>query len=963
MKTFLNIVASDLLRRFGNNLRNVTVVFPGKRASIFLNQELALISKEPVWTPRYATMGSLFGRLTDLATADSIDSICSLYQVYCEVMKDDTPETLDKFWSWGEVILSDFDDIDKHLANAEAVFSNIKELKELESFDYLTDEQRKVLGNFFSNFQGNNDSVIKERFLRVWSRMYEMYTRLRERQMQDGVVYEGALFRMVVEDINRDETVLTPLLEGAEAIVFAGFNVLNDVEKAMMTAIQKAGKALFYWDYDSFYVNNLAHEAGVFMRENLKDYPSAVEKEEFDNLCRLKDVTFVSTTSDNATARYARDWFSVGHDDVSNHNAVILCNEGLLQPVLHSMPDDAGSVNVTMGFPLTDTPIYSLVTALMSLQTDGFDHKQKRFRFPFVKTVRHHVYASLLREEDWLQYHAEDCSSLLRYLVGMVQAVGLSYQEIAEPDIYEQLYIEAIFQTNRILQKLLQMIECEEKPLVIQHVTLRRLLRSLLCSTSIPFHGEPANGLQVMGVLETRCLDFSHMLMLSVEEGMLPRNTNANTMIPANIREAFGLTTPRHRIAVFSYYFYRLIQRTEHLTCVYNENCSGNTRHEMSRFLRQMLAETNIPVQTKWQKNEPQISTSEDISVEKTPEVVRQMLEMYDQNAKGKRHITLSPSAINTYMKCQLKFYLANISRLRKNEEATDELDLPLIGDIFHDTAQVIYDDLSKRTPTKTIDKNMLSTILADMEKHVGPLLDIIFDVRFFHAIEDDKEREKKVKEMVEKGTRPGNQYTGELIIIRKVLMKYLENLIRYDSIHAPFNIVGTEINRTIEIEVQPEGWPAPVTIRTGGRIDRLDKMDDHLRIVDYKTGSHMAGIRSLDDVTKRSPDFEGYYFQTFLYSLAAAEAETSQFPVKPVLFYPGKAYGNDYDPSLFIGKDKQKEVVDDFRKQVEKPFREGLEQIIGEMFSPQTPFSQTDDEKTCQNCDFKQLCGRYSDK
>ena len=232
----------------------------------------------------------------------------------------------------------------------------------------------------------------------------------------------------------------------------------------------------------------------------------------------------------------------------------------------------------------------------------------------------------------------------------MVQQVGMHFSGIQEPDVYEQLYIEAIFQTHRILSKFLQLTSREENPLCVQHVTLRRLLRALLCSTSIPFHGEPAQGLQVMGVLETRCLDFSHMLMLSVEEGMLPRNTQGNTMIPAKIREAFGLTTPRHRIAVFSYYFYRLIQRTEHLTCVYNENCVGTSRHEMSRFLRQMLAETDIPIRTLWLKSESSIQDVQELSVPKTPEILLRMLERYDQNTSGKKAIPLSPSAINTYM-------------------------------------------------------------------------------------------------------------------------------------------------------------------------------------------------------------------------------------------------------------------------------------------------------------------------
>ena len=287
--------------------------------------------------------------------------------------------------------------------------------------------------------------------------------------------------------------------------------------------------------------------------------------------------------------------------------------------------------------------------------------------------------------------HGQSVSFLLDEAdVGHVEVMG-SVTEIQEPNVYEQLYIEAIFQTHRILTKFLQLTCRDKNPLVVQHITLRRLLRTLLCSTSIPFHGEPAHGLQVMGVLETRCLDFSHMLMLSVEEGMLPKNTQGNTMIPADIREAFGLTTPRHRIAVFSYYFYRLIQRTEHLTCVYNENCVGNSKHEMSRFLRQMLAETEIPIRTLWLRSDTSIQDAQTLSVPKTPKILQRMLERYDINTSGKNAIPLSPSVINTYMTCPLKFFLAHVSGLRADVDPQDGLNAPLIGDIFHDTAELIY--------------------------------------------------------------------------------------------------------------------------------------------------------------------------------------------------------------------------------------------------------------------------------
>lgn len=968
MKTFLSLVADDLLQRFGSNMRNVTVVFPGKRASLFLNQELALASEVPVWTPRYITMSDLFYSLSPYVQADPIDSIVTLYQIFSQtILTEEMQEeyTLDKFWGWAEIILSDFDDIDKHLADAGAIFSNVYELMQLDGLDYLTDEQRNTLQHFFHNFSQQGNSVLKERFLTIWSQMYNMYTRLREEQMQSGVVYEGAVFRSVIENLRQDDTLLDALFRKRDVIVFAGFNVLNDVEHALMSAIQKRGKALFYWDYDSYYVENPEHEAGVFMRQNLKDFPCALGREHFDNLRRLQDVTFISCNTDNAAARYAHQWLtSLKQDDTlttereAGRGAVILCNENLLQPVLHALPQQLGKVNITMGFPLTDAPVYSFVMALLSLQTDGFDSAQQRFRHPFIQVVQHHVYAPLLPQDQWLRYQATDNVQLLDYLIRMVDMVGLHFSGIQEPDVYEQLYIEAIFQTHRILTKFLQLTSRSQHPLTVQHITLRRLLRTLLCSTSIPFHGEPVQGLQVMGVLETRCLDFRHMLMLSVEEGMLPKNTQGNTMIPANIREAFSLTTPRHRIAVFSYYFYRLIQRTEHLTCVYNENCVGNNRHEMSRFLRQMLAETDIPIRTLWLRSDTSIQDVRQLSVPKTPEILQRMLQRYDTNTAGKAAIPLSPSAINTYMTCPLKFFLTHVSGLRADTDPQDGLNAPLIGDIFHDTAELIYKRIIQHTGNHIIQRNTLSELLADMEGLVGPILDIVFDTVYFHPA-DRWTRTDEAWKMVCRDTRPGNQYTGELIIIRRVLMQYLTNLLRYDLRHAPFRIIDTETDRMFQIEISiqhPKLQTAHslLSITTGGRIDRLDEQDGRIRVVDYKTGYHVPSIRGMEDVTNTAGKHEGYFLQAFLYSYAVLQQDKPQQPLVPALFYPGKAYTEDYNPTLSIGK----EVIEDFAPLADE-FYQGLTQVIAQIFSPDYDFIQTPELKDCANCDFRLLCGR----
>ncbi len=954
MNTFLSAVARDLTARFGSNLHDVTVVFPGKRASLFLTQELVGTGKSPLWEPEYTSMDNLFQTFTPLTQADPIESICTLLRLMQQIIPEEETQSLDQLWGWGEVILSDFDDIDKHMADAQLVLANVYDQHCLDNIDYLTDEQEEALKRFFSNFSVEGNTAIKERFLHIWSHMYPLYQALNRTLEARGTLYSGALYRRVASDLKHRPDLLDGYLKERKAVAFVGFNVLNDVEQALMMEIKRSGKGRFYWDYDSFYVDNKANEAGIFMRENLLHFPCALGKEEYDNMRHLHDVTFISCTTDNAAARFAQQWLSQPQDVVPNHNAVVLCNESLLHPVLHALPPSVGEVNVTMGFPLADTPVYSLLMALASLQTDGYDMQKGTFRYPFLQAVRRHAYAPMLGDEaEWAgQWQGADSPTLLTWLDRMVQRVGTCFAGRPAPSAYDMLYMEAIFQTHRIMQQFIRLTQLPQDALDVLPGTMRRLLHSMLLSISIPFHGEPALGLQVMGVLETRCLDFSHLLMLSVEEGMLPRATQADTMIPADIREAFGLTTPRHRNAVYAYYFYRLIQRTQHLTCVYNENSTGNTRHEISRFLRQMQAETDIPIRSRWLRSTPQVDEASALCVQKDEAIMQEMREKYDQSLPEGRHVMLSPSAINIYMACPLKFYFQHVVGIQPERDPEEGLQPADIGDIFHDTAQVLYEQLMQRTGSRTLGANVLNEVLRQMESRVEPLLDIVFDVHVFHPFDDKWHMGDRIREMAGRGERPQNEYTGELIIYRSVIMQYLKNLLRYDAQHAPLHIIGTEVERKFTMDIHPEGAP-PLVIKTGGRIDRLDEVEGCVRVVDYKTGNHVPEVRSMEQVTGLSDAHEGYYLQTFLYAYAQKQHCKPDTKVKPVLFYPGKASRDTYSPALYIGKQE----VESLDGEVAEEFIQGLRERIAEIFSPALPFTQCSDQRTCDHCDFRLIC------
>lgn len=972
-----------MLRKYGPDMREVTVVFPSQRAGLFLSQELAVHSAQPVWAPRYITMGNLFQSLSPLSVADPIDCICLLHKLYLEhvgehIRQQEGPdalarETLDRFWSWGEILMSDFDDIDKHLADAQKVFRHILDLTELQDLSYLDEEQRRALVRFFGYFSSGKDSLLRQRFIRLWDQMYLMYTELHDILLSRGQLWEGALQREVCTEIASKPT----LLDAYPEICFVGFSVLNDTEEYLMKAL--GNRARFYWDYDEYYTKDEKHEAGEFMRRNLSRFPSALPPEMFRNIEQLREITFVSCTTDNAVARYVTNWLQGPLDSCLPKNAAVLCNENLLLPALHAIPEagqpgSPAGINVTMGFPLNQTPIYSFLLALFALQVDGWDARRQRFRPTFQQTVQKHPYARYVSEERLMHQVDTSLPNLFTWLDDVVQEVGLHFAQLCEPDIYDQLCAESVFQVHRILTRLLQLVTRPENPLTAELATMRKLLRTLLAAVRIPFHGEPADGLQLMGVLETRCLDFSHLLLLSVEEGCLPRLSNLDSLIPPVVRESYGLTTPRHRISIYAYYFYRLIQRAEHITCVFNENCTGLQRHEISRFLRQLQAEFpphQLAIRQLRLQSLPQITRPSEICIPASSQVIGHLQATYCRSQAVPHPSRLSPTALNRYMRCPLQFYFRYVAGLQVTQEDTDEVDASQLGNLFHDSAEIIYKDLIRRHGgERTVQKEWLSPLLAPDSAMLRRYVDIAFELNVFHPVKNqngrsyDQEREQRIAQMLRPDSAPHCEYVGQAIIIRDVVIQYLKALFQHDLHRAPFILLGMEKDSELELEVK-QANDSFISVRLGGRIDRIDQdLDGVLRIVDYKTGRSHALTPTIDQFFARGEAHPDHVFQTFIYALAYRQSfpQCKDNPLHPALFYVREAHRPDYDPTLSIRLDESKtaERESDFR-QIEDQFREGLTQVIAEIFDPNVPFSQTADTRVCASCDYHLLCGRQA--
>lgn len=959
MESFLKLVAADLYKHTEGNLAHTAVVFPNKRAGLFFNEYLAQESDSPIWSPAYVSISELFRSLSPWEVGDPVKLVCELYKIFRR--ETQSTETLDDFYFWGEMLISDFDDADKNRVDTDKLFSNLQDLRNImDDYTFIDDEQEEAIRQFFQNFSIERRTALKERFISLWNVLGNIYKGFRESLASQNIAYEGMMYRHVIEHLDVDKLPY-------EKYVFVGFNVLNKVEHTLFTQLKDAGKAVFYWDYDEFYMKEnrqaVTHEAGEFIRRNLRDFPSPLSGELFKNLSKPKEVHYIASSTENAQARYLPQWIRNNLTTPEKETAVVLCNEALLQPVLHSLPAEVKHVNITMGFPLSQTPVYSFLIALLELHTHGFNFKSGRYTFQSVVTLLKHPYtrqltgqAELLEKEltrnnrfyplpgelgkdEFLTRLFTPLSGNLNLCIRLsetLQQVASIYQAntsgTEDTDAFNQLYRESLFKAYTTINRFRTLIEEDE--LTVQSETFRRLLVKILSTTNIPFHGEPTIGMQVMGVLETRNLDFRHLVLLSVNEGQLPKSGGDSSFIPYNLRKAFGMTTIEHKIAVYAYYFYRLLQRAERITLIYNTSSDGLNRGEWSRFMLQFLIEWPHPITRQFLEAGQSPQGTSSITVEKTPDVMRQMQSLFDVRANPKAKF--SPSALNYYLDCPLKFYYRYVAGLSAPDEVSAEIDSATFGSIFHYAAEHIYKDLT--THGKVINKEALETLLRNDVK-LQDYVDTAFKKLFFNVPQNEKP-----------------EYNGVQLINSAVIARYLKQLLQNDLRYAPFTFIASEMEVDEPIDIQtPKGV---IKSRIGGIIDRMDSKDGTLRIVDYKTGGDADTPPHVESLFIPDKKRSNYVFQTFLYAAIMCRKQPTM-KIAPALLYIHRAATETYSPVIQMGESrKPKEAVEDFSK-YEKEYRERLQGLLEEIFNPEKSFTQTEIIEKCTYCDFKALCKR----
>ena len=916
MKSFLEYVAEDIIRKYGHDLSRTAIVFPNKRASLFINEHLAKLAGRPVWSPVYITISDLFRSHAQLKVPDSIKLVCDLHQSF--VQCTGIEETLDHFYGWGQLLLSDFDDIDKNMADADKVFANLRDIHELDDVSYLTDEQRAIIRQFFSNFSDNHNSELKERFLKLWSRFSDIYHHYNQLLQKQQLAYEGALYRHVAEDSN--------LSFEYDRYLFVGFNLLHQVEQRLFRRLKQDGKAFFYWDFDHYYMQQ--HEAGHYISKYLSDFPNELDIKDdaiYRQFREPKQIRYISASTENIQAHYVSTWLRENRRYADGRRtAILLCDENLLPVVIHCIPPEVEKANITTGYPLYQTPAGNLVNLLINLQIGGF-------RPRLVNTLRRHPYAKYLTDE--LLHSCPPLGlfpteTILQWVAQVLQQVA---KQAHRDDGEDALRNEALFRTYTLVNRLLTLVRNGD--LIVDITTLQRLITQLVQSTSIPFHGEPAEGIQIMGILESRNLDFDHVLLLSCNDGNMPKGVNDSSFIPYSLRKAYELTTIDHKTAIYSYYFHRILQRASDITFVYNSATEGGKTGEMSRFMLQLLVEGGHPV-NQFALKAGQLTLSRSaVAVEKTPQVM-QLLKARFAKQPDTRHALLTPTAINAYRHCQLSFFYRYACGLREPDKDDVQIDDRLFGIVFHAASQYLYKQLMQQS--HLIEKVQLKQLLDSK---------IAIEMAVDHAF----------REQI-----PNKEYNGLQLINREVIIHYVRQLLQLDLQLAPFTIHELEYEVFCDFDIHQgnEIWQTTI----GGTIDRLDSVtrdqQECIRVIDYKTGgSKITYLPDVESIFDSSESHQNYYLQTLLYSSIVrrdARLNPEALPVSPALLFIQHSAEDGYDPTLFFGQDKIVDV-----EPYTPLFIERLQTSVDEIFNPDIPFQPSSDPKACRYCPFVQLCGK----
>lgn len=963
MSGFISDLAKSLLETYEDKLTSLQVIFPNRRAGAYLRKELGQMINQPIWMPRIYTMEDFVRSKSNLQTIDKLEAVFTLYEIYRSHQPD--AEQFDKFFFWGEMILKDFEEIDQYLVDPEKLFTTIRSQKELdEAFYFMEEEDRLIIEEFWNTFLPDVDSA-QQSFLKTWEILFPVYKDFQEQLLKQGKTYNGLLYRQVAEQLKGDDT----RFEGS--IVFAGFNALTASEEKIISWCVDELEAKVYWDLDAYYVKPKVHEAGHFMREYQQSgtlsrtFPKTLP----ERLIQPKSMTMTGVALEigqtKAVAQRIKELSEQEGFD-PDRVVIVLPHEYMLQPILHSIPDVIDTLNITMGYPLNASNAFGLIDSLLKLQNNHRNHQVHGLSFyyrPLIELLQHPLIQPLeekaiastllsIKKKNLIQVYAEEVQIKHPFIQSLlsIQEDGLTFvlDSLAALEQiwkerghdFELEFIRRYYKSYAQLRSML--VEREQK---LSYDFLIRLHRKVSGSLKVPFSGEPLQGLQVMGILETRNLDYDHVIICNMNEDSWPAPAHRGSFIPFNIRKAFDMPVHDHQDAIYSYLFYRLLQRAKTADFLYNTVSEFAMNGEPSRLLRQLVLESPHKVTSQLLVNEVVVPVDQSITISKSKKIFDQ-LNRFVEGAELPKNIAhpsrLTPSALESYLYCRLRFYFRYVEQLFEQDELQEDMDPMLFGNILHDTMEILYKEhLSSRGTSMVTELDFFS-----LETAVDGAINLAFKKQYQYK------NEKKF------------QLEGRSVIAYDVIRKIVLRILEIDKAHAPFEIIGLEADtkegfaRNLVIRSDTR----EIAVRLKGKIDRIDRKDGAYRIVDYKTGKDEKRFTSIKSLTDRSNDKRNKAaFQVLFYSWMVRHSDLYEegAPITPGLFNNKDLFQLDFDWRIFQKEGRSPAVkIDDFRV-YEEEFVSELQDVLEEIWNPEVPFDQVEDAKKCKYCPYNEICGR----
>lgn len=964
MKPFLYQVATLFYQRYGAEIHRLAFVFPNRRAGLFFQKYLSEISEKPLFSPSILTINDLFMQLSGKHPADKIQMLFRLYELYKQ--RSGSSESFDEFIYWGEMLLNDFDDIDKYMVDARMLFRNVSDLKSLDDdFNYLSPEQVQAIRSFWSSFYPKGDSPNQQHFLELWEILYDLYAGLRTLLAKDGCGYDGMIFREVVEQLEKEPMSDFPF----DQVVFVGLNALSISEERLLLALQKKGVADFYWDYVGPWVTDPENKASFFLERNLRLFPSRMQLPATEPVQVEIRVLGVPSAIGQAKQVYPILQALADEQQLTDESAlrtaIVLPDEHLLVPVLNAIPEVIQHINVTMGYPLAGTPVAALMEYILTLQKNiRYIDRVPVFYFRDVLPILNHQYVMAAAPEEVSQLvkdmtagnriyvHAADLNrhellsilftpvqnteELSDYLIHVLEALNACLRNNRPNPDDEEMISNSTQTTADIEQEFIfhyfatvnRMKEVMREAMIEMRLdTYFRLLKRMTDLITIPFEGEPLSGLQVMGVLETRALDFDRLIILSMNEGIFPLKKAANSFIPYNLRRGFGLPTYEHQDSVWAYHFYRLIRRAKQVTLLYDTRTTGLQTGEVSRFVHQLRYHYQYPLIDELVVYDVASSAVPPISVQKTAEVEKLLSDFLSGGPRA-----LSASAINTYLDCPLKFYFSVLEQIQEEDEITETVERDVFGSILHK----VMEDLYAPFKGKLVTADLLKLLRKDQPLLTGTIARAFAELFFKSPVVRPLEGE--------------NFLTGEMI------RKYAEKILEQDARFTPFHYIESEKKVRATITLSDKR-----VVQLKGFIDRVDSLDRVLRIVDYKTGSGKLEFESVEGLfDKEAKDRPKAVMQVFLYAWMYQQLpEYTGMPIQPAIYYLRTLFQRSFNPVVEQKKGRGKaDKVNSFQDFV-ADFEGKLRQCLDEIFNLDIPFTQTETGKACAYCSFRGLCGK----